>query len=49
MGGGGGSSHVRMRVGPEIRLTADEVMLSNRGAKEDSLGSLGQQDQTSQS
>ena len=38
-----------VRVGPEIRLTAEEIMLSNRGAEEDSLESLGQQDPTSQS
>ena len=38
-----------VRVGPERRLTAEELMLSDCGAEEDSLESLGRQDQTSQS
>ena len=38
-----------VRVGPERRLGAEELVLSNYGAGEDSWESLGQQgDQTSQ-
>ena len=44
------SSHVRMWVGPQRRLSAKELMLSNFVTGEDSWGSLGlHRDQTSQS
>ena len=32
-----------VRVGPQSRLSAEELMLSNCGAGEDSLESLGEQ------
>ena len=38
-----------VRIGPQKRLSTEELMLSNCDAGEDSLESLGLQDQTNQS